>query len=76
MKISNTKCHQTSLKQIFYIDCEKLHQAKVDMGAVSKESCVEESLYSDLGELDMILKNTIKDYFADYGKDIFLEEQD
>ena len=24
MKISNTKCHQQSLEQIFYIDCEKL----------------------------------------------------
>jgi hypothetical protein len=75
MKISTPNCHQQQLRQIFLIDCEKLHKAKVEMGAIPKETSIEDSLYSDLGELDMIINSTIKDYFADYGKDIIIEDE-
>ena len=75
MKISTPNCHQQQLRQIFFIDCEKLHKAKVAMGAIPKETSIEDSLYSDLGELDMIINSTIRDYFADYDKDIIIEDK-
>ena len=76
MKIINAKCHQQKFTTYFNIDIQKLHETKVKMGAINKDTSIEDSLIHDLMQLEIDVKNYIQDYFADYGKDIIIEEQE
>ena len=68
----NKNIHQQTLSIVFNIDLEKLHQAKVKIGAISQDTDLKESLYMSLMQLDMDMDNLIKNYFADYGSDILI----
>ena len=72
MRISK-KTYQEKVSLTFYVDAEKLHKTKVKSGAIDKGTSVEDSLFYDMTQLQMDIYSHVKDYFDDYGKDIFLE---
>jgi len=72
----NKNIHQQTLSRVFNIDLEKLHQAKVKCGAISEDTDLKESFYMCLMQLDIEIDSTIKNYFADYGRDILVGDID
>ena len=75
MRISK-KTYQEKVSLTFYVDAEKLHKTKVKSGAIDKGTSVEDSLFYDMTQLQMDIYSHVKDYFDDYGKEIFLELDD
>ena len=72
MRISK-KNYIQKVSLTFNVDAEKLHKIKVKSGAIDKATSVEDSLFYDMTQLQMDVYSHVKDYFDDYGKDIFLE---
>ena len=75
MKILNPKFHKQKFVTEINIDVEELRKRKIDIGAINKETSIEDSLSYDLTQLEIDVENFIKNYFYDYGKDIIIEEQ-
>ena len=70
MKILNPKFHKQKFVTEINIDVEELRKRKIDIGAINKETSIEDSLSYDLTQLEIDVENFIKNYFYDYGKDI------
>ena len=73
MKILNPKFHKQKFVTEINIDVEELRKRKIDIGAINKETSIEDSLSYDLTQLEIDVENFIKNYFYDYGKDIIKE---
>tara|TARA_Y100001972_G_scaffold65595_1_gene79959 strand:- start:317 stop:538 length:222 start_codon:yes stop_codon:yes gene_type:complete len=73
MKILNPKFHKQKFVTEINIDVEELRKRKIDIGAINKETSIEDSLSYDLTQLEIDVENFIKNYFYDYGKDIVKE---
>lgn len=76
MKITNSKFHRQEFTTYIDLDLQKLHEAKVKMGAIDKNTSIEDSLFHDLMQLEIDVKSFIEDYFNDYGKNIVIKESE
>jgi hypothetical protein len=46
------------------------------MGAIDKDTSIEDSLFHDLMQLEIDVKSFIEDYFNDYDKDIIIKDSE
>tara|TARA_R100000426_G_scaffold212_2_gene318 strand:- start:730 stop:966 length:237 start_codon:yes stop_codon:yes gene_type:complete len=76
MKIKNPKFHRQNFTLYIDLDVKKLHEVKLKMGAIDKDTSIEDSLFHDLMQLEIDVKSFIEDYFNDYDKDIIIKDSE